>query len=89
MRGFMPPWRGARLKHRDNFTFYLVHYSIAISEGFTATMIQTVIFWVVTPTALSQLPTFSAVAVYHLVLSHTENLTFTIKGKGKVVPVHF
>jgi hypothetical protein len=22
-----PSWRGAQLKHRDNFTFYLVYYS--------------------------------------------------------------
>jgi len=26
----MPSWRGAQLQHRDNFTFFMFYYSIAL-----------------------------------------------------------
>jgi len=57
MRGAVPPlpntlsWRGAELKHRDNFTFYLI-YAIFISMKLPVLLAITEDFTVHTPTRI-------------------------------------
>jgi hypothetical protein len=55
----MPPWRGAQLKHRDNFTFYLHYFSIIIASEPRSHKLMSSIY-------VSQLKMLYGILVFHV-----------------------